>query len=219
MRHKGYFPQYGNFNIEGTQGEEPRPAKPCLTDLEDVAAQYTGLFPVGYNLTEAMLLYWRVQEYTISGVLTGTIPDEEDPDVFTFSGTIGTAVETEADLVCGQQSWVASAGVDNSEISLYAPPIFEIGDLYGPPLARDVDGLFRPCLYLRVGNRGEAQISSDPDDGDLEPSAAIFTVGSKTIPLYVVAGVYESLTGTVELTATQYWTYGGKWDATTGERN
>lgn len=159
-------------------------------------------FPRGISMDEAIMLCWRAKNLTFIYDVTLT-PDDGDPvdynGSYEFFSTSGPTTET--DLLTIVQRWQGSD--DNSFVQ------FDMGNV-------GFDGtLIYPFFVFSIGVGPIL---------DFDTSGTITSVGFTSVsipslsglPVYTSTDVGITWSGTINLEITEYWTYDGIWDATTG---
>jgi hypothetical protein len=175
-----------------------------------------------WTLENAMKLYWRVRSWSFSasGIL------EEEGDLFSFSLNFNNIesyfyyepddefipTPREEQLVCGGESYPFFSEINNltspSLIEVGRRGVFKVGDLYNPSFEGEFANRFPYNLDFRMA----ASIPS------LYPTISTVSLFGGVLPIGVrsrVGGEVISLTAT--LTPTEWWSYGGTYNTSTGE--
>jgi hypothetical protein len=176
-----------------------------------------------WTLENAMKLYWRVRSWSFSA--SGTL--EEEGDLFSFSFNIDNiksyfySIEAderiptprEEQLVCGDASYPNFQNIDDpnleNNINVGLQGIFRVGDLYNPSFEGVVENRFPYNLQFFMA-------SSIPS---FYPTLSTISLFGGVLPIGVRSRVGgEVLSFTATLTPTEWWSYGGTYDTSTGAR-
>ena len=172
-----------------------------------------------------MKLYWRVRSWSFSA--SGV--KEEDGELFPFSTNIDNMISRvysepdderiptlrEEQLVCGDANYPNFQNLDNSNlensIEVGLQGVFKVGDLYNPSFEGGVtDSLESEVRYV-MG------VGINPDIYPLSSTISLF---GGVLPIGVrslIPSEQTVLSFTATLTPTEWWSYGGTYDTSTGE--
>ena len=172
-----------------------------------------------WTLENAMKLYWRVRSWSFSA--SGV--KEEDGEFFPFSTNINNMISrvyyepddefvpttTEEQLVCGEPLFnnPNNPNLENIiEVSIQG--IFKVGDLYNPS--------FEGFVFDRIAG---VRYSMAATPGYDEASSTISLFGG-VLPIGAESRVpgENLLSFAATLTPTEWWSYGGTYDTSTGAR-
>jgi hypothetical protein len=176
-----------------------------------------------WTLENAMKLYWRVRSWSFSASGFG----EDDGEVFPFSTNIDNIksyfysvpddenipTPREEQLVCGGISYPFFTNIDDPDlentIEVGLQGVFKVGDLYNPSFEGIVRDSRQGVEYFMGATLPPlTDVSSTiPLFGGSLPIGASSTLGLDSVVL--------SFTAT--LTPSEWWSYGGTYDTSTGE--
>lgn len=173
-----------------------------------------------WTLENAMKLYWRVRSWSFSA--SGV--KEEDGELFPFSTNIDNMISRvysepdderiptlrEEQLVCGDISYPNFQNIDDPDlentIEVGLQGVFKVGNLYNPSFEGFVSDELNNIDYSMAATPGFNEASSTISlFGGVLPIGARSTVAQE-----------EVLSITATLTPTEWWSYGGTYDTSTG---
>jgi len=162
-----------------------------------------------WSLEKAMQTYWRVRAWDFSAEVT-VKPFEDSPFELSYSvANIFSTANQESDLVCFNEFFDGPRGVD-----IFFSPVKKVGDLYYSGLAGlIVDGstglefVFGPDIFDIFGN----EFSFPVLGADLKIGSFYFLESQPE--------GYNPVVGcTASLTPSEWWSYGGTYNTSTGAR-
>jgi len=174
----------------------------CITPASTIPQQTTGTYyPFALTLDQLVSLFWRVKKWTY----------EDNLGPVGVSVQFDTEPENEETIVCNDnlyfyfRDFAREIGISRADIELFRNTTLKVGDLYYPYVSFY-------GTYLGGGDYATAW-------GDQEYSATgTFTISwlgyNISTPLY--GELYETRPFIAKYTATEYWSYGGTYDTTTG---
>jgi hypothetical protein len=162
-----------------------------------------------WTLEKAMQTYWRVRTWTFSA--SGIVRDNLDPGTFPFSSTITgitSELTLEEDLVCGENIFSFFGGLRYEAFIDFNGQVKTSGGLYDSGLNGFVlDYTTDPLEFAFNANFS---------------SAFSISILGANIPISMVysssVGSFTVISGSATLTPTLWWSYGGTYDTSTGQR-
>jgi len=167
-----------------------------------------------WSIEKAMEIYWRVRTWSASASGTYTLVEDEPQNwSYSLSGITSLATQEE-DLVCGENAFEENLDPEEFPTALIqCLSIEKSGSLYNPISFLDIDG---PLLSFPIQISGPFS-SATPIEPDREAFISLSIFGSTGALWRFSLPTEGTLTGTFSLTPTEWWSYGGTYDTSTGE--
>lgn len=204
-------------------------------------------YPIGFTLSEMAEIYWRIKAWTVDANLTTAVASEGFTASGTCNAT-DVAVDFFGDPITSEVKMIPSFGIPGSNVLVTAsgestweksdatPPEpssgvgrlivgFTIVQDFIEKLGQQVryyDGLYWPMLqaYARaipLGSNTEVELDANTSEESYTVKSSITcTVLGKPLNFYNQSGALTS--GTIDITPSEWWGYGGKFDTATGAR-